>query len=245
VSARRERRRAELDQRRAQRRSRRPRQRQFPLLPVSVGAVVVGVLAIVGFALASTPPAPVELRQPLLRAPAELADGQALGAADAPVTVEVWSDFQCPGCGNFARQTEPQLIEDYVVPGDARLVYRDFAFLGQESVDAAVAARCAIPTNQFWAFHDLLFANQSGENRGTFSQARLEAIAAAVGLDGDTFRSCQSDPAVGQAVDESRAQGTDLGVNSTPTVVVNGELLPSAAYETLQAAIDQALNGGG
>ena len=73
--------------------------------------------------------------------PIALADGRGIGAADAPVTLDVWADFQCPGCGIFTRATEARIVREYVANGKLRLVFHDYAFIGQESIDAAVAAR--------------------------------------------------------------------------------------------------------
>lgn len=238
-----ERRRAELAERRARRRGERsPAGRRLPLLPLSLGAIGLGVLGVIAFAILSAPPAVAEINEPQLPAPAELADGMALGPASAPLTIEVWSDFQCPACGAFARQIEPLLIDEYIRPGQVRLVYRDFAFLGQESIDAAIGARCAARSGRFWQFHDYLFANQEGENQGAFSQARLEAIASAVGLDLATFRACQDDQSVAQTVTAERSAGQALPVSSTPTLVVGDEVIVGVpSWADLKAAIEQQL----
>jgi protein-disulfide isomerase len=238
-----ERRRAELAERRAKRRGERvPRSRRFPLLPLSLGAVGVGLAGLVAFAVLSAPPAAEEVNAPAIPAPAELADGMALGPAEAPLTIELWSDFQCPACGAFTRQVEPLVIDEYVRPGRVRLVYRDFAFLGQESIDAAVAARCAARSGRFWQFHDYLFANQEGENQGAFNQSRLELIASAVGLDLATFRACQDDPTLAQAVAAERSAGQAVPVSSTPTLMVGDEKIVGVpAWADLQAAIERQL----
>lgn len=237
-----ERRQAELDERRQSRR-RGPAQRQRSLLlPLSIGAIVLGIVAVAAFALLNQPPAAVELEQPMTQAPYELADGRALGPADAPVTLTIWSDFQCPACGVLARQTEPQLTEDYVEPGVLRIVYRDFAFLGQESTDASIAARCAEDQDRFWQFHDYLFANQSGENRGAFSLLRLEAMADRVGLDMTDYRACRDDPAVRQAVLADRDEARQIPINSTPTLIVGERQFAGVPdYGQLSQAIDEAL----
>ena len=69
--------------------------------------------------------------------------GNTFGRPDAPVTIEVWADYQCPYCRLEDLLFGGAIDREYVTPGIARVVYRDFAFLGQESIDAAVAARCA------------------------------------------------------------------------------------------------------
>jgi len=238
-----ERRRQELDERRARRRGRRGEPQRSRLLPLSLGALALGVVAVAVFIVVTAPPAAVELREPTAPSAYTLADGQALGRADAPVTIEIYSDFQCPACGTLARTIKPLLMRDYVDTGEVRLVYRDFAFLGPESVDAAVAARCAASENRFWQFHDYLFANQQGENRGAFSRPRLEAMGEAVGLDADTQRACIADPAVRQEVTDERAAAAELQINSTPTLVIDDEQRIQGVpdYASLQAAIEARL----
>lgn len=85
-------------------------------------------------------------------------DDPAKGPEDASVLIVEFSDYQCPYCGRFARETLPSLLEEY---GDqVRFVYRDFPILGRASVGAALAAECADDQDQYWAYHDLLFENQ-------------------------------------------------------------------------------------
>jgi protein-disulfide isomerase len=242
-----ERRRAELEQRRAQRRTRQSGQPRSLLVPLSIAGVAIGVVAVIVFIMFFAPPAGADLREPTVSTPVGLADGQALGAADAPVTLEVYSDFQCPACGVLARSLEPLLISEYVTPGDVRLVYRDFAFLGQESIDAAVGARCAARENRFWQYHDYLFANQSGENRGAFSAGQLSAIAATIGLDMEAYGACVADPAERQAVLDARTAAGSVPINSTPTlVIVDGQTFVGVPdYSELRAALDAALAAAG
>ena len=74
--------------------------------------------------------------------------------------------------------------------GKAQFVYIDFAFLGQESVDASLAAHCAGDQNKFWEYHDLLFAAHTGENVGDFSRANLDKFAQQLNLNMDQFKQC-------------------------------------------------------
>ena len=73
------------------------------------------------------------LNPPSSLTPTELAADRTLGKSTAPVTLEVWSDFQCPVCGQFARTVEPALIAKYVTPGTLRIVHHDAAFQGAKS----------------------------------------------------------------------------------------------------------------
>jgi protein-disulfide isomerase len=102
--------------------------------------------------------------------------------SEAPVTVIEYSDFQCPFCGKFFRETEQTLIDSYIKEGKIRFVHRDFAFLGNESMVAAVAARCAGDQGKFWEYHDYLYSHQNGENQGNFSNINLKSFAVSLGL---------------------------------------------------------------
>ena len=172
-------------------------------------------------------------------------DGYTLGAETAPVTVEVFEDFQCPYCGGFTAQIEPQLVDAYVRPGLARLVFRDLPFLGEESRWASVAARLAEQQGRFWPMHDYLFANQLGENVGSFTPDRLMAMAQAAGLDMDAFIAGLQVPAAralyAQIESEAYQAASSMGVSATPSVFVNGVKLAAIDFASVSAAIDAAL----
>jgi protein-disulfide isomerase len=177
--------------------------------------------------------------------PPNVADGPALGSAAAPVTIEVWADYQCPYCRLETIVFGGSMDRTYVLPGLARIIYRDFAFLGPESTDAAVAARCAgrQDPGAYWRYHDLLFASQQGENQGTFARANLLTLAGIAALDPTRFSACLDDPAVAKAVADETAQGRAAGVVSTPTLRVSGpggtKLLAgfSSSWSTISDAI--------
>jgi protein-disulfide isomerase len=175
------------------------------------------------------------------------ADGREIGNPNAPVLIELFEDFQCPGCQAFTFSTEPQLLEAYVQPGLARLVFRFYSFIGPESVQAANASLCADEQGRFWDYHDMLFANQQGENQGAFNDRRLVAFAEGLSLDMPAFEACFGDSRYEQEIAQDRQAGADLGVTSTPSIVVNGQLVASAnpgfipSYAEISAAIEAAL----
>jgi protein-disulfide isomerase len=219
-----------------------------PLVLATGGALVAGIVLIVALALTNRPTPSTGTVVPAAVAPpaAALVHGRALGNANAPITIELWSDFQCPVCDSFATTVEPRLRATYLADGRARLVYRDFAFLGNESFEAAAAARVAEALGAgFWPFHDLLYANQAGENRGAFSRDRLADIAVAAGLDRSAFATALNDPAYGLAVNQETIDGHALGVNSTPTLVINGTVYPGLPeWNKLTALLDSILSPG-
>jgi protein-disulfide isomerase len=197
-----------------------------PIAAISGFAVVAGVALIVilgqkpAASVSSTPLIPTTSYAP------GLAAGESLGRADAPVTLEIWSDFQCPFCGQLARTYLPRLVTDFVVGGQLRIVPRDVAFVGRgdpnESVDAAVAASCAADQDRYWQFHDILFWNQSGENEGAFSDGKLREMADLLGLDRSAWDVCRADPHRDETVSTTTSDALAAGVDSTPTLVLNG-----------------------
>lgn len=225
---------------------------QSPMVLLSVGAVAVGLLVIVlasGVLGGKGGGSTGDLLVPIRPTPPELVDpanNRALGPATAPVTIEIWSDFQCPACGFYAKSVEPDLAEEFVRAGTVRVVYRDMAFIdggspAGESQQSAAAARCAGDQGKFWQYHDYLFENQKDENKGAFRREVLDKIATAVGLDMTAYQSCMDGDAPEQAIKAETAQGKAAGVVSTPTLAINGVLqkagaLPMTDLRTLIAA---------
>ncbi|HYN47951.1 MAG TPA: thioredoxin domain-containing protein [Candidatus Nanopelagicales bacterium] len=196
-----------------------------------LGAVVLGaVIGAAALALAtggggSAPsPSPVPTAAPSA-GPTEPPAGNTIGRLDAPVTVEVWADYQCPFCRLEDQLFGGAIDREYVTPGIVRIVYRDFAFLGQESTDAAVAARCAgaqDPAAQR-RYHDALYTFQQGENEGRFARANLVQVAEIAGVSSSAaFTACLDDPAVAKAVADETTAGRNVGVTSTPTLRLRG-----------------------
>ena len=134
---------------------------------------------------------------------------------------------------------EPQLVSDYVATGKVRFEFRDFPFLSAQSVPAAEAAACAADQAKFWPFHDTLFKNQSAAD--AFSNARLKEMAKLLGLDTAAFNRCLDGGEKTQEVQQSLADAKAQGINSTPTIFVNGTEVPWQGWDPLKQAIDAAL----
>ncbi|MGH2467536.1 MAG: DsbA family protein [Candidatus Limnocylindrales bacterium] len=245
---RRTRREAQRTERRTERRSGPAARGGFsPLVLVTAAAIVLG-LAIVAFvALQGRPAVTIVAPPTAVAVPTDLAHDRAIGSVAAPVTLDVWSDFQCPSCLAYWTLVNPQVITNDIAPGKVRLIYRDFVFIGQESTDAAVAARCANRQGSadFWLYHDYLYANQGAENSGAFSRDRLVAMATMAGLDVASFSACLDDPSVAQAVTAETAQGSALGVHQTPTLMIGSQQLPGFDYPAVVKALDAALGTSG
>lgn len=165
-----------------------------------------------------------------------------LGNPRAKVTVVEFGDYQCPFCGRFYQTTEQKLREEYVKVGKIRFAWRDFAFLGEESIWAAEAARCANDQGKFWGYHDLLFERQSGENEGVFAKDNLKRFSRELQLNGETFDQCLDSGKHRPAVESDTKQGSEYAVGGTPTTFVNGQKIVGAVpYEQFKQVIDSLL----
>jgi protein-disulfide isomerase len=231
--------------RRPEIRERRQRERRRQRLVFAL--IVLGAAVVVAAAMLYPRIAPIGEIVQITPVARPLAEGREIGDPSAPVVVELFEDFQCRGCREFTASTEPQLISAYVETGEARLVFRHYAFIGPESVQAANAALCAEEQGRFWDYHDILFANQVGENQGAFVDRRLVGFAESLGLDLEAFQSCFEESRHEQEIAQDRAAGTELGVTSTPSIVVNGQLVVSTnpgfipSFGEISAAIEAAL----
>lgn len=166
-----------------------------------------------------------------------------MGDQNAPVTLIEFSDFQCPYCGKFATETEGQINEQYVNTGKVRFGYIHFVFLGDESQWAAEASECANDQNAFWEYHDYLFSHQSGENRGAFSKENLKKFAVALNLNSEKFNQCLDSGKYTDLVKSETSMAQNLGVSSTPTMVINGKVLLGAQpFATFQQVIESDIS---
>jgi protein-disulfide isomerase len=204
-----------------------------------------------GLAEQEQPPQPVEEEQPSGSGREEASREEAglghpvRGSADAPVVMVEFGDFRCPFCGKFTREVEPKLVEKYVEDGTLRMEWRDFPYLGQESLDAALAARAAQEQGKFWEYHDLLYENQSGG----FSDERLIELAREAGLDVEKFESSFKSGEYEPLVREDFLEGQRRGVSGTPTFVINGTVVagaqPVGVFEdAIERAKEEAGRGG-
>ena len=213
---------------RQERREKMQRQQQRQRL-ITIGLITLGAALVV---LAVIWPQLRPVGEIVTVTPAALpeADGLSLGDPNAPVTIDVFEDFQCPACQRFTENTEPLIIQNLVASGQARYVFHNYPFLdgngagsSGESDQAANAAMCANEQDKFWEMHSILYANWNGENQGAFSSRRLQAMAESLGLDMDAFNSCFNSNQYEAEIQADFDLGGQMGVSGTPTVFVNGQ----------------------
>ena len=175
-------------------------------------------------------------------------DPTALGEVDAPVVMIAYSDFQCPYCGKFARETEQTLIKKYVDTGVLRIEWRDFPYLGDESVLAAHAARAAAAQGKFWEYHDAIYAKQSPPNSGQITKDHLIGLADKLGLDVDKFTADLGSPLSDKLVRHDFDEALSIGLSGTPSFLINGTpiigAMPLADFEASIERAQQAAEAG-
>jgi protein-disulfide isomerase len=163
------------------------------------------------------------------------ADDPVRGNAAAPITIVEFSDYQCPFCA----RVNPTLDRVRQTYGDrVKIVFKDFP-LGNhpQAPKAAEAARCAGDQSKYWEMHDALFANQRA-----LEVPALKQTARAIGLDGTAFDQCLDSGKWEAAVKSGSALGEKMGVNSTPTLYVNGRAVIGAMpFENFKSIIDEEL----
>lgn len=230
---------------RQERRQRMQRQQQRQRL-TTIGLIILGA-AIVVFAVVWPQIRPAGEIITVTPAALPNADGLSLGDPSAPVTIDVFEDFQCPACRNFTESTEPLIIQNLVATGKARYVFHNYPFLddqavAKESDQAANAAICASEQDKFWEMHSALYANWNGENQGAFSNRRLQAIAESLGLNMEAFNSCFNANKYEAEIQADLDLGEQWGVSGTPTVFVNGQRVGAPgqvpSYEEIANAVD-------
>lgn len=218
------------------------------------GTVLVVIALIVGIAVAvqsSRDETPTDAT-----APRGVTDtyGVSVGQPDAPVTLTVYEDFQCPICKQY-EEWLGDTISQNVDSGALRVIYRPLAFLDRmSSTDyssrALETAACALDdggVDVFVALHQLLFENQPAENSAGLTDAELAGLAVRAGADKSAIETCQSDDTYAGWAAAATDQGSKDKVQGTPTFRIGGDDVPitkatdqAAAIQALQDAIGAA-----
>jgi len=216
-------------------------------LPISImvaavligGAIIFSVFYHPGAAPSAGPgtnTAPVAVQPPSATLASLMALGPrdaVLGNQNAPVTIVEYGDYQCPFCSRYFSQIQPLIKSQYIDTGKAKMVFRDFPFLGPESTAAANAAQCAEDQGKLWDYHDALYSAKVGdegrtadaENDGFFTRVEFLTLANQVGLNIQTFTSCLDGNQHASDVGAEKAAAVAAGIQSTPTTIVNGKLV--------------------
>ncbi|WP_231571258.1 DsbA family protein [Gordoniibacillus kamchatkensis] len=167
-----------------------------------------------------------------------------IGKADAPVKIIEYGDFKCPSCRYFSQNVYPSLKKDYIDTGEVALYFSNFPFIGPDSLTAAYAAQAVYHQNNdaFWTYYDLIYKYQQDEKKTWATPDVLVDIAdkAKLGLNLDQLRKDIDNKTYKAEVDKQYSSGESNGVNSTPTLFVNGVKFEQFSdYNALKSLIEQ------
>lgn len=171
-----------------------------------------------------------------------LADRATLGPDDAPVTIIEFGDFECPYCARAFGDIETVVNATY--KGKVKLIFKNFPLnIHPWATQAAIAAECVRRQNPkaFWTFADDLYRDQGEITPQNLRQHVMEYVGK-LGLDGTALDACVTGASAEAQVNQDRADGNAVGVNSTPTFLVNGiELVGLPSDKTFASVIDSEL----
>jgi protein-disulfide isomerase len=181
-------------------------------------------------------------------APANLNFQKSIGNPNAPITMEVFGDFQCPACRGFFEGTTKQVIDDYVIPGKVYLVHRDFPLdMHPYARQAARLANAAAEFGQFEAVERALYDHQDEWSaKGNIDEVIGSNFPAAQFKKFQTFES-QHMNEINASIEKDRSLGMQRNVNQTPTVYITAhgktEALPGGGvdYKLLKSYLDYLL----
>lgn len=148
-------------------------------------------------------------------------DPLAIGRVDARVVMVEYSDFRCPFCGVFARETMPAL-RPLVDDGTLRIEYRDMPIFGKESQTAALAGRAAAAQGKFWEFYHALSAEAPERGHASLPLPELQRLATKAGVpDLDAFTRAMESQQDADKVQADTNEGYQIGVSATPAFLIN------------------------
>jgi len=167
-----------------------------------------------------------------------------LGAKDAPVTITVFSDFQCPYCAQAAIGLEKDVLPS--ASGKVRVVFRHFPLpMHAWARGAADAASCAQEQGDryFWSLHDYLFEHQKEITVESVQRRLLGQAAGVPGFDTKKFEDCLDTRAGAARVDADLAFGKEIGVNGTPAIFVNGQQVNGYRPDQIRTLVREMTEG--
>jgi protein-disulfide isomerase len=229
---------------RARRRKKKQQQRLTIIMVVAgVALIALAIIMLPAIQRSMTPVGDFTVPEPN---PRPMADGNAMGDPNAPVTIIEFSDFGCGHCAAFAQDAGERITEDYIANGKVYFVSRSVGGLLRNPLTqrAAEAAYCAADQNKYWEYHDIIYANQSILFYGGLSDIDnyLKAFAETLQLDPDQFDECLKSGQHKAQLQEDEHDANAAGINGTPSFLINGEVFHgNMPYNGFQEAIESHL----
>lgn len=173
-----------------------------------------------------------------------------IGDQNAPNTMVLFYDYQCPFCKQFELGVSPKLVQNYVNTGKLKIVFKDFQFLGNDSIAGAEFGRALWESqpDKFYPWFVAMFNAQDQEgDQGFGNDASIQKLAATIpGLDVAKVESliASKKATYDAAINEDRSEGAAIGVNGTPTIVIGNQLLTGLSPDQFYSAISTAIDNG-
>jgi protein-disulfide isomerase len=171
-----------------------------------------------------------------------------IGQTNAAITIAAWGDFKCQYCKSFETQTLPLLIKDYVETGKVKVVFMDFAFLGEKSITLALYGRSvwSLYPNQYFAWRTAVFSAQDVEgNQGFGDAVSIDKLNVTIaGIDATKITAdVKANKSIYEAqINADKVEAQKVGIGATPSFVIGTEVIQGAyPYPTFQTAIDELL----
>jgi protein-disulfide isomerase len=225
-----------------------PNAPRFHPFAAGILGAFIGLIAGIGIGMQSAPK-PAAMRKPMTLTvqvngqTAQLTgtpvDGNPLdgarhiiGQANAKITMVEFGDYRCGYCRLYALEIFPQLKSEFVDSGKVRYAYRDTMSVGgAQTIAVSNATACVAEQDKFWAFHDLMFAQQdrwAGIQPGNDLNRTLASLSQQVGADPARVQSCVDAGRNAKAVQDDIAAASAFGVSGTPSFIINGYLFSGA-----------------
>lgn len=172
-----------------------------------------------------------------------------MGSSDGTLQVDYFGSFKCPYCAQFSEGLLREIVEDYVMPGDVQLRYRNLSYLGEGvflGQDAPAIGRGALALwseepSVYWPFHEAVFSNQPPESRSWGTEETLRNFASAAGASQQTqdavAEAVRGDSELDSLLQQNNERAEEVGVDATPQVVIDGNAFPALNEETVRREI--------
>ena len=177
--------------------------------------------------------------------PSVASQGYVMGSESAPVELVEFGDFECPGCGQYAELTEPEIRAAYVNTGKIRFRFIDYPLPGhRNTLNASNAAACGDEQGKFWEMHDLIYGTQYQWNGEATNDPdkHFKAIARQInGLDVAKFDDCVTSRRMQAKVQSHLRIAEQRGIRSTPTFILGNQQFGGMPLDQLKATLDAAI----
>lgn len=173
-----------------------------------------------------------------------IVSARSLGPSEARVVLVEYSDFQCPACAQFSPYLKEMLQEHGT---QIRLEYRHYPLINTHpyAIPAAIAAEAAGVQGKFWEMHDKLFENQNAWSRAANPQPFFVQYVGELGLDVERFKRHLGSSLIADAIEKSYAEAQGRGLSSTPSFLLNGEVMEFKTFEEFRQQIEAAIQAAG